>query len=149
MPAEARCCRNQRQVRVIRFRCGPQARSPPAKGPVPRSADRARQPRSTLPAADLLGGGVECLHDVGGDPPAGGAVMAVAAGPLADRRALLTIDGTPPAASGGGTSAPAAADPAARVDPLLQVVAKLRCILGRKIDFIADAVKPEFDSLVR
>ena len=47
-----------------------------------------------------------------------------------------------------GTPTPATADATARLDPLLQIVAQFRGILGRKIDLIGHPVEPEFDRFV-
>ena len=104
--------------------------------------------RKTLSGNDGLCCRVERVDDVGRDASAGGHVVSVAARPVADRRALFAIDRRSPAARSGRTTAPATADPAARVDPLLQVVPKLCGILGRKVDLIAHPVEPEFDRLI-
>src|SRR5882724_8744639 len=91
---------------------------------------------------------VKCVDDVGGDPSAGGYVVPVAACPIADCGALFAIDRCPPTARSSRTSAPAATDPPACVQPLLQVVSKPCGILVRKVDLIAHPVEPEFNGLV-
>src|ERR1700730_867675 len=72
---------------------------------------------------------------------------AVTTGPVPDCRALLAINGST-AAARAGTSAPATADPAGGLDPLLQVVAEFRRILDRKVNLIGHAVEAEFDGFI-
>src|SRR4051812_11273008 len=78
-------------------------------------------------------------------------LRAIAARPRArpaDRSALFAIDRGPSTARSGRSTAPASTDPAACLHPLLQVVAKLCGILGRKVDLIAHPVEPEFNGLI-
>src|SRR5204863_7145624 len=91
---------------------------------------------------------VECVDDVGRDATTGGHVVSVAACPVADSGALFAIDRRPSSTRARRASPPAATDPAACVDPLLQVVSQLCGVLGRKVDLIAHPVEPEFNRLI-
>src|SRR4029077_3653167 len=93
------------------------------------------------------GSSVECVDDVGRDPAPRRDVVAVAARPFPDCRALLAVDGSA-AATGAGTSASTTADATAGFDPLLQIVAQFRGIFGRKVDLIGHPVETEFDGFI-
>ena len=91
---------------------------------------------------------MEGVDDVGGDPAARRHLVTIATGPLADRRALLAVDGG--TATSGGTRAAAAAptDAPAGLDPRLEIVTKFLSILCGKIDLIAHAIEREFNRFV-
>src|SRR5690348_2647992 len=73
--------------------------------------------------------------------------MPVATSPVADGRALLTIDRAT-ASSRAGTPTAAATDAAAGFHPLLQIPAQFCGIFGRKINLIGHPIKPEFHRFV-
>ncbi|ABK72263.1 hypothetical protein MSMEG_6093 [Mycolicibacterium smegmatis MC2 155] len=92
---------------------------------------------------------VECVDHVGRNPAAGRHIVSVAAGPFADRSALLTVDGTAATGRGGrGATAFTSADATARLDPLLQIVAQLRGVFCGKVDLIGHTVEAEFHRFV-
>jgi hypothetical protein len=90
---------------------------------------------------------VECVDDVGRDAAPSGHVVPVSASPFADGCALLAVDRAT-TASGAGTAATPTTDPTAGGYPLLQITAKFRRILGRKVNLIRHPVKPEFDCFI-
>ena len=103
--------------------------------------------RARAPATGTSGSRVECVDDVGRDAATRRHIVPVATGPIADRGALLTVDGAAAAPCPLTPTTPAP-DATACCHPLLQIAAQFRGILGRKVNLIGHPVKPEFDSFV-
>jgi hypothetical protein len=95
----------------------------------------------------VSGSRVERVDDVGRDAAARRHIVPVTTGPIADRGALLTVDG-PAAPPCAGTPAAPTSNATAGRYPLLQIAAQFRGILGRKVNLIGHPVKPEFDCFV-
>ena len=75
--------------------------------------------------------------------------MPILAGPLADRGTLFTID-TGPLATGpqAAMTAMPATDLASVLNPRTQLLAELLSVLGRKVDFVSNAIDGKFDGFV-